>query len=100
MVLLDGGEEQTLLGDLYLLELTRGLQEALVASGYGPVLNTTREALLQFVAAHAVDGVILTAGADRRVLARQIAGRGTACVVVAQAPAEEIPGVGWVVLDL
>jgi LacI family transcriptional regulator len=100
MVLLDCGEEQALLGDLYLLAVTRGLQEALLRSGYGPVLNVTRESLQRLVAAQAVHGVILVAGVERRILAREIAGRGTPCVVLAQSPIEEIPRVGWVNLDL
>jgi DNA-binding LacI/PurR family transcriptional regulator len=52
------------------------------------------------VASEAVHGVILAFGAERRILAREIARRGTPCVVVAEAPVEEIPGVGWVYLDL
>ena len=52
MVLLDCGEDRRLLSDPYLVELTRGLQEALLHSGYGPVLNATRGTLqsLEFVA--------------------------------------------------
>jgi LacI family transcriptional regulator len=100
MVLLDCGEEQALLGDLYLLSLTRGLQEALLSRGYGPVLNVTRGSLERLVAAQAVHGVVLAAGIERRELARTIAAGGTACVVLAQGDIEEIPGVGWIYLDL
>src|SRR5688572_14660843 len=101
MVLLDCGEEQKRqLADPYLMELARGLQEALLRSGYGPVLNATRGTLQSLVASEAVHGVVLAFGAERWLLAREIAQKGTPCVVVAQTPVEEIPGVGWVCLDL
>src|SRR5439155_363499 len=100
MILLDCGEHAHLLGDPYLMELARGLQEALLHSGYGPVLNASRGTLQSLVASEAVHGVILAFGAERRLLAREIAQRGTPCVVIAEAPIEEIPGVGWVYLDL
>lgn len=100
MVLLDCGEDGLLLSDPYLMELARGLQEALLRSGYGPVLNASRGALQSLVASEAVHGVILAFGPARVFLAREIAQRGTPCVVVADAPIEEIPGVGQVYLDL
>lgn len=100
MVLLDCGEDQRLLADPYLMELARGLQEALLHSGYGPVLNATRGTLQSLVASEAVHGVVLAFGAERWLLAREIAQKGTPCVVIAQAYVEEIPGVGWVCLDL
>jgi LacI family transcriptional regulator len=100
MVLLDCGENQRLLGDPYLMELARGLQEALLRSGYGPVLNASRGTLQSMVASEAVHGVILAFGTERPLLAREIAQRGTPCVLVTQPPVVEIPGVGWVLLDL
>jgi DNA-binding LacI/PurR family transcriptional regulator len=100
MVLLDCGEDQRSLGDPYLMELARGLQEALLHSGYGPVLNAARATLQSLVASEAVHGVILAFGAERPLLAREIAQKGTPCVVVAERPIEEIPGVGWIYLDL
>jgi DNA-binding LacI/PurR family transcriptional regulator len=100
MILLDCGEHARLLGDPYLMELARGLQEALLRSGYGPVLNASRGTLQSLVASEAVHGVILAFGVERPLLAREIAQRGTPCVVITQAPVEEIPGVGWVYLDL
>jgi DNA-binding LacI/PurR family transcriptional regulator len=103
MVLLDCGENQQLLGDPYLLELARGLQEALLRSGYGPVLNASRGTLQSLVASEAVHGVVLAFGTERPLLAREIARRGTPCVlvvVVEETPIEEIPGVGRVYLDL
>jgi DNA-binding LacI/PurR family transcriptional regulator len=100
MVLLDCGEDQRLLGDPYLMELARGLQEALLRSGYGPVLNASRGTLQSLVASEAVHGVVLAFGTERPLLAREIAQRGTPCVVVAERPIEEIPGVGRVYLDL
>ena len=99
MVLLDCGEKGSL-GDMYLLALARGLEEALVARGYGPVINASRETLQRLVVAKGVDGVVLAFGAERWRLARELAEGGTACVVVAQAPIEEIPGVGCIQLDL
>src|SRR5437879_3518401 len=100
MILLDCGEHARLLGDPFLMELARGLQEALLHSGYGPVLNASRGTLQSLVASEAVHGVILAFGVERPLLARAIAQRGTPCVVITQAPFEEIPGVGWVSLDL
>ena len=99
MVLLDCGEKP-LLGDLYLLELAHGLQEALVARGHGPVINATREALLGWVNAQGVDGVVLAVGADRHSLAEELARRKTPCVVIDQVPPKVIPGVAYVNLDL
>jgi DNA-binding LacI/PurR family transcriptional regulator len=68
------------------------------------------------LASEAVHGVVLAFGTERWILAREIAQRGTPCVVVTQAhvaeipgagevgvfqaPVEEIPGVEWVYLDL
>src|SRR5688572_7914847 len=99
MVLLDCAEK-ALLGDLYLLSLADGLEEALVASGYGPVVNTTRDTLQRLAASEAVDGVVLAIGIERPSLARELARKGTACVVISEEPLEDIPGVGWVSLDL
>ena len=99
MVLLDCAEK-ALLGDLYLLGLAQGLEEALVASGYGPVVNATRDTLQRLAVARRIDGVVLAIGAERESLARELAERGLPCVVVAQQSIEEIPGVGSVFLDL
>src|SRR5687767_6280939 len=99
MVLLDCAEK-ALLGDLYLLALADGLEQALLASGYGPVVNATRDTLQRLAAGEAVDGVVLAIGVERPVLARELARRGTACVVISEEPLDEIPGVGWVLLDL
>jgi DNA-binding LacI/PurR family transcriptional regulator len=100
LLLRDCGEEQHLLDDPYLMELARGLQEALLQSGHGPVLNATSGTFESLDAPEAVHGVILAFGAERWRLAREIAQRGTPCVVLAQTRVEEIPGVGYVVLDL
>jgi DNA-binding LacI/PurR family transcriptional regulator len=101
MVLLDCGEEDLRqLGDPYLMELARGLQEALLDSGYGPVLNATRRTLQSLVASEVIHGVILAFGAERPLLAEEIARRGTPCVAVMHTPFEGIPGVGWVYLNL
>src|SRR5438034_531369 len=100
MILLDCGEHARLLGDPFLMELARGLQEALLHSGYGPVLNASRGTLQSLVASEAVHGVVLAFGTERPLLAREIAQKGTPCVVVAERPIEEIPGVGRVYLDL
>jgi LacI family transcriptional regulator len=100
MVLVDCGEDRRQLADLFLLELTQGLQQALLDRGYGPVVNATRGVLRRMVAAHAVDGVILAAGVERAALAREIAGKGTPCVVIEQVPLEPAPLVGCVLLDL
>jgi DNA-binding LacI/PurR family transcriptional regulator len=100
MVLLDCGEDQRSLGDPYLMELARGLQEALLHSGYGPVLNASRGTLQSLAGSEAVHGVILAFGVERVLLAREIARKGTPCVVVAERPIEAIPGVGRVYSDL
>ena len=54
MVFLDCGENHELLDDPYLMELARGLQEALLNSGYGPVLNASRGTLQSLVASDAI----------------------------------------------
>jgi LacI family transcriptional regulator len=100
MVLLDCGENQRLLADPYLMEQARGLQEALLHSGNGPVLNASRGTLQSLVASEAVHGVVLAFGTERSPLAREIAQRGTPCVVVTERPIEAIPGVGRIYLDL
>src|SRR5687768_8008359 len=101
MVLLDCGEEhQRLLADPYAMELARGLQEALLHSGYGPVLNATRGTLQSLVASEAVHGVVLAFGTERPLLAQEIARRGTPCVVITERPIVEIQGVGRVYSDL
>jgi LacI family transcriptional regulator len=100
MVLLDCGEDQRFLADPYLMELARGLQEALLHSGYGPVLNASRGTLQSLVASEAVHGVVLAFGTERPLLAREIAQRGTPCVVITERPIEAIAGVGRVYLDL
>src|SRR4051812_5269156 len=100
MVLLDCGDYKRSLGDPYLMELARGLQEALLHSGYGPVLNASRGTLQSLVASEAVHGVLLAFGNERPLLAREIAQKGTPCVVIVHTYFEEVPGVGWVCLDL
>jgi DNA-binding LacI/PurR family transcriptional regulator len=100
MVLLDCGENRGWLADPYLMELARGLQEALLHSGYGPVLNASRATLRSLAASESVHGVIMAFGTERPFLAEQIAQRGTPCVVITENPIEEIPGVGRVYLDL
>src|SRR4051812_18824802 len=100
MVLLDCGDDHAQLGDPYLMELARGLQEALLRSGYGPVLNASRGTLQSLVASEAVHGVVLAFGTERPLLAREIAQRGTPCVVVTERPIAASPGVGRVYLDL
>jgi DNA-binding LacI/PurR family transcriptional regulator len=82
------------------MELARGLQEALLRSGYGPVLKATRRTLQSLVASEAVHGVVLAFGHERPLLAREIAQKGTPCVVIVHTYFEEIPGVGWVYLNL
>jgi LacI family transcriptional regulator len=99
MVLLDCGERR-LLGDLYFLELTRGLEQALEARGLGPVILATRDTLREWVRSRGIDGVILPTSAERRILAREFAADGMPCVIIDQSPPEDIPGVGWVLLDL
>src|SRR5207302_1125827 len=91
MVILDCAEK-ALLGDLYLLGLAQGLEEALIESGYGPVVNATRDSLRKLVAAQATDGVILAIGKERQLLARELAAQGASCVVINERTIEDIPG--------
>jgi DNA-binding LacI/PurR family transcriptional regulator len=101
MVLLDyGADEESMLGDPYLTELARGLQDALISCGYGPVLNASLRTLQSLAASEAVHGVVLAFGTQRSWLAREIARSGTPCVVIDQVYVEQTPGVGWVNLDL
>src|SRR5262249_55139625 len=93
MIVVDFGPGHDLLGDLYSVELTRGIQRALLPRGYGLLLNGATDTLLQWVKAHAVDGVILAGGTQRHAVACEVARAGTPCVVIAPFPIEETPGI-------
>jgi LacI family transcriptional regulator len=101
MVALDFSGWHDVLSDLFFVEITRGVQEALEARGYGLVLNTTGDALLNMVKARAVDGVILiTGGPANDQIPRAISSRGAACAVIGHYPIEGIRGVGSVLVGL
>ncbi|HZO89960.1 MAG TPA: LacI family DNA-binding transcriptional regulator [Chthonomonadaceae bacterium] len=101
LVALDFGGWHDFLADMFFVELTRGVQDALEAHGYGLLLNEANDVLRRWVKSRAVDGVILAVGGppDARV-PRDIASTGTPCVVIGHHPLEGIPGVGSVVVGL
>jgi DNA-binding LacI/PurR family transcriptional regulator len=99
VVALDFGGSPHALADLYLVELTRGLQESLEARGYALLLNGDRKALRRWVRSRAVDGVIL-ASDQCREQAVALAAEGAACVVIGATPVSGIPGVASVVEEL
>jgi LacI family transcriptional regulator, repressor for deo operon, udp, cdd, tsx, nupC, and nupG len=102
MVALDYGGSPHALADLYLIELTRGLQESLEACSYALLLNGDRHALRRWVRSRAVDGVILLGDACGEQAA-QLAADGAACVVIGACPVTGvtgIPGVACVVEEL
>jgi LacI family transcriptional regulator len=100
VIALDLGLESDPLGNLYAVELTRGIQEAVQPRHYGLLLNAGSDTLFHWVKARAVDGVILAGGPQRASMAREVARMGTPCAVIAYFPAEETPGIGWICLDL
>ncbi len=99
VIAIDYGGSPDALADLYLIELTRSLQEPLEARGYSLLLNRDRQPLRRLVRSRAVDGVLLLS--DRcQDHAAQLAADGAACVVIAARPVTGIPGVACVVEEL
>ncbi len=101
MVALDCGDWAGALANMFFAELTRGVQDALDAQGYGLLLNTASGNLQRWVRSRAVDGVILTSGGMREESVLQdLAGAGTPCVVIENHAVENLPGVGSVIIGL
>ncbi|MES2459163.1 MAG: LacI family DNA-binding transcriptional regulator [Armatimonadota bacterium] len=105
-VLLACGEVPAL-GDLYTLEMIRGVQNALAAHHYGLLLNAPDRAdtgVMAVVTGRAVDGVLLMdeddTGPDPLLLAQKITERGIPCVIIGHRPIEDRPGIGSVVIDV
>ncbi len=99
------------LSDMFLTELTQGIQNALHVRGYGLLLNAPGNTLQRWVKSQAVDGVIVVGcgplgmnllgdeAQDERI-AREIADMKAPCVVIGHDPVTRIEGVGSVVIDL
>lgn len=101
VVAVDFGVWLDVLSDMFFVELTRYVQDALEESGYGLLLNTRSSVLEQWAKSRAVDGVILVrGGAQETDLLNEIVSTGTPCVVIGQQPVERCPGVGSVVIGL
>jgi LacI family transcriptional regulator len=101
MIALDFGNWSDVLSDMFFVELTRGIQDALEARGYGLLLNSNACVLRQWVHSRAVDGVILaTGGLPERKVPQEIAATGTPCVVIGHHPITGISGIGSVVVGL
>lgn len=101
VIALDFGYWSDVLSDMFFVELTRGIQDALEEHGYGLLLTTKNTALQQWVNSRAVDGVILATGGPRKEsMPRDIAASGTPCVVIGHDVISGLPGVGSVVVGL
>lgn len=100
MVALDFGVWHDFLSDPFFVEITREVQEALEARGYGVVLSGSGQVLDRWVRTRAVDGVLLVGDATVRDEAREIARTGAVCVAIANHAYRGIPGVGSVYVDL
>jgi LacI family repressor for deo operon, udp, cdd, tsx, nupC, and nupG len=101
MVALDFGDWSDALANMFFVELTRGVQDALDARHYGLLLNTRRDTLRRWVLSRAVDGVILAMGDPRHnPMLRDVTGRGIPCVVIGHHAVEGLSGVGSVVVGL
>src|SRR5256885_15730379 len=59
LVAIDFGSRHDYLSDMFLVELTRGVQDLLETRGYGLLLSGPGEAYHRWVKTRAVDGVIL-----------------------------------------
>jgi DNA-binding LacI/PurR family transcriptional regulator len=100
MVALDFGVWHDYLSDMFFVELTRGIQDALEAHEFGTVLSGPGQALNRWVKTRAVDGLIVVGSpADDRAL-HQISSAGTPCVVVGNRATTGIAQVGSVVVGL
>jgi DNA-binding LacI/PurR family transcriptional regulator len=108
-VLLACGEVPAL-GDLFTLEMIRGVQNALAAHRYGLLLNapdspdSPQSGVMTVVTGRAVDGVVLMddddTAPDPLILARKITERGIPCVIIGHRPVANLPGIGSVVIDV
>lgn len=91
-----GGSHRSPLADLFLIEITRSLQESLEARGYSLLLSSNRSALRRMTRSRAVDGVLLVA-ADAPAEAARLAESGVPCVVLGVHPGTpRLPGVACV----
>src|SRR5206468_2662794 len=94
MVALDFGPHRDYLSDMFFMELTRELQDALETHGYGLLLSGPGDVLNRWVKTRAVDGVILVGDPTDETIPQQIAETGIPCVVSGHQPVEGIQGVG------
>jgi LacI family transcriptional regulator len=101
MVALDFAYTRDYLSDIFLVELTRRVQDFLDSRRYGLLLSGPGEVLHRWVKTRAVDGVLqVIDGPPDVTLPQDIARTGTACVVIGHYPIEGIPRVGSLVIDL
>jgi DNA-binding LacI/PurR family transcriptional regulator len=95
------------LGDLFTLEMIRGVQMALAERRYSLLLNAPDGAdngVLGVVSGRAVDGVLLMddddTAPDPLILGRKIAERGIPCVIIGHRPISGLAGIGSIVIDV
>jgi DNA-binding LacI/PurR family transcriptional regulator len=99
MISLHLGEWPDILSDMFLVELVRGVQDALVQQGYGLLLSTENAMLQQWANSRAIDGVVLAVGLpDEEELFPAIAATGTPCVVIGHEAITGTPNVGSVLI--
>jgi DNA-binding LacI/PurR family transcriptional regulator len=101
MIALDFGNWPHALSNMFFVELTRGIQDALEEQGYGLLLNTKDSVLQRWVQSRAVDGVILARGnVQTEDIAQEIISRGTPSVVIGHHAIVGLPSVGSVIIGL
>src|SRR5215470_4907807 len=94
MIALDFGPWHDYLSDLFFVEITREIQDALETHGYGVVLSGPGDVLNRWVKTRAVDGVIMVGGPQEATMPQTISQTGIPCIFIGHGPIEDIPGVG------
>lgn len=95
------GDQVAPTSDLFLVELMRGLQQALQAQDYALLLLGLGDGMKRWVNSRAVDGVILVGGREEDAeLARAIVRPSVPCIVIGTSPLPAEPNIGSVYIDL
>ncbi|HZP82410.1 MAG TPA: LacI family DNA-binding transcriptional regulator [Chthonomonadaceae bacterium] len=91
------GDWPDVLSDMFMVELVRGVQEALVKQGYGLLLSTENAMLQQWANSRAIDGVILSIGRTPEEVFGMTT-PGVPCVVIGHERLSGTQGAGSVVI--